>query len=163
MKEKLLFTILTIISTITVSCALSSNQGLIKHAVFFRYKNEVKNKNSKLLEIRKKFLELKNKSLKDGNPYIVSIDSGYANSHEGLDQGLFDGYILTFKNIEDRDYYVGCNQKYKCSEGGFKEAGLPYDIEHDQFKNYIGPLLFDADGDGIPVPEGVFVFDFVAE
>lgn len=149
---------------VQTTCALaSSNQGMVKHTVFFRYKSRVMNNPKQLKEIRRRFLDLKSKSLKNGLPYIVSIDAGYANSSEGLDQNLFDGYILTFKNEEDRDYYVGCNENVKCSEGGFKLAGLPYDRAHDHFKIYVGPLLYDADGDGIPVPEGVFVFDFTAE
>ena len=165
MKHKVL-KLLVISSTLLFSIsglAKSSNTGLVKHAVFFRYKAEVENSQEKLKEVRRRFLALKSKSLKSGKPYIISIDAGYANSAEGVDQGMTDGYILTFKSIADRDFYVGCDQEFKCSEGGYKASGKKYDLAHDKFKSFVGPLLYDKDGDGIPVPEGVFVFDFIAE
>lgn len=139
----------------------SSEQGLVKHVVLFRYNDKVEQNGLIKAEIRKRFLELKKISTKNGRPYIVSINAGYFHGHEGAENGLTDGYILTFKSLEDRDFYVGCDSEYKCSEGGYKSANLPYDKAHDKFKAFVGPLLFDGDGNG-PVGDGVIVFDFVS-
>ena len=49
------------------------------------------------------------------------------------------GYIVTFKNVADRDYYVG------------RPFHTPYDPNHDAFKTFVGPLLDK---------NGAFVFDF---
>lgn len=164
MKTKLLMILcLNFLTSAIFAEEQSSQKGLIKHAVFFRYSDEVSSNPQKLAEIRQRFLALKRKSLKAGESYIISINAGNSNGYEGLEQGMTDGYILTFKSKKDRDYYVGCDQNIKCSDGGYKAAGLPYDKAHDEFKTFVGPLLYDADGDGVPVPEGVFVFDFMTE
>lgn len=158
---KISIIILAIITNLFIN-AQSTDSGLIKHIVLFRYKDNIE-QNAKMKSlIRKNFLELKNKALKNNAPYIVSISAGYFNGHENAENGLTDGYILTFKTIEDRDYYVGCNKEFKCSEGGFKAAGKEYDRKHDEFKAFVGPLLYDSDGNG-PVGDGVIVFDFIAD
>ena len=41
-----------------------------------------------------------------GLPYIVSLDAGYANSPEGQDQGMQQGYIVTFRNIQGKLWFI---------------------------------------------------------
>jgi hypothetical protein len=78
----------------------------------------------------------------------VSIESGKANSKEGADQGMTQGFIVTFKNESDRDYYVG------------KPFSADFDPAHESFKQFVGPLLsVDANGK----IDGVYVFDFTTK
>ncbi|RUS13687.1 stress responsive a b barrel domain-containing protein [Endogone sp. FLAS-F59071] len=73
-----------------------------------------------------------------GTPYILRIQHGCANSHEGADQGFTHGFLVTFADEADRDYYIG-QPEY-------------YDPQHDAFKKFVTPLL-----------AGSFVFDFTVE
>ena len=58
---------------------------------------------------------------------------------------MSQGFIVTFKNESDRDYYVG------------KPFSADFDPAHDEFKQFVGPLLsIDQNGK----LDGVIVFDF---
>ena len=116
---------------------------VIKHFVAFRFKDSVTE--SQRVEVQNRFLALKTNARRNGKNYILSIESGLANSPEGADQGMTQGYIVTFKSAEDRDYYVG------------KPFFADFDPAHDAFKQLVGPLL-DTDDQGKVT--GVFVFDF---
>lgn len=116
----------------------------VKHFVAFKYKPEVTGEQKR--EVRARFMALKNLCLNEaGNKYIVSIEAGSANSPEGADQGLQDGFIVTFKSTADRDYYVG------------RPFSKVFDPAHDQFKAFVGPLLATDEQGHV---NGVFVFDF---
>lgn len=114
--------------------------GLVRHIVLFRYASNVTafQKN----QIKARFLNLKNTCLRNGRPYIVSIEAGSQNSFEQADQGLEQGFIVTFNSQGDRNYYVGhpvvADEKL-------------VDPAHDAFKKIVGPLLDN---------NGVIVFDF---
>lgn len=116
----------------------------IQHVVVFQYKPTVtiQQKN----DIMQRFLALKDASKKDNKPYIVSIVGGESrNSIEGLDRGFDQTFIVTFKNREDFEYYIG------------KPFYSPFDHAHDQFKNDVQSFLaVNEKGE----TTGVMVFDF---
>ncbi len=116
----------------------SAHARPVKHFVAFKFDQSVTTQEKEL--VLKKFLALKNKCLKSNKTYIISIEAGLANSPEGADQGYEQGYIVTFASKQDRDYYVG------------KPFFTNFDPAHDEFKNFVGPLL--------QKDSGAFVFDF---
>jgi hypothetical protein len=117
----------------------SAKQGQVQHFVAFRFLPSVGP--SQQQEVMDRFLALKQlcRNATTGLPYIASLDAGYANSPEGADQKMQEGFIVTFNSVADRDYYVG------------RPFYFPYDPHHDAFKQYVGPLLDK---------NGVYVFDF---
>jgi hypothetical protein len=120
----------------------SSNPGpssLLRHFVAFCYKSSLNEQGRR--EVVDSFLALCTRCKRNGVEYIVSIETGRASSPEGVDQGLVDGFLVTFSSASDRDYYVGTNRD-------------DFDPVHDEFKNFVKPKL--AVG-------GAFVFDFTVE
>jgi hypothetical protein len=117
-----------------------NEDGLVKHTVFFRFKPNTTEDVQR--EVMKRFLALKDLCVNPstGQPYILSLVAGTANSPEGLDQNKTQGYIVTFSSVSDRNYYVG------------QPFYTPFDPHHDAFKKFVGPYV-----DAGP---GVFVFDF---
>ena len=139
--------------------------GTISHFVAFKVRSGVTLAQKRY--IAQQFLALKRKCLRSGRPYIISLQAGAANSHEGVDQGKELGFIVTFKSEGDRNFYVGAPYL----------TDLRYlDPDHAKFKNLIAsnvPSQYAAEThlfDGIPRPlldtpigpNGVFVFDFAA-
>jgi hypothetical protein len=121
--------------------------GLIKHIVLFRYNDSVTTEQKR--HIRDRFKLLAQSCLRNGKPYIISIETGEQNSGEGVDQELEQGFIITFKSEGDRNYYVG---------KGIVQKNGNFDPAHDDFKNFVGTYLH------IPIdPSGVLVFDFKEE
>lgn len=121
--------------------------GRVKHIVLFRYQPEVTA--AQKHEILRRFVTLRSECRRAGAPYVVSIEAGSQSSGEGVDQGLEQGFIVTFRSEGDRNYYVGqpvvTDAKY-------------YDPAHQAFKDFVGPSLH------VPVnPTGVVVFDFAVE
>lgn len=114
--------------------------GTVRHLVLFRYAPSVTP--AQKAEARKRFLALKSQARHGGRHYITSLEAGTQNSGEGADQGLEDGYVVTFQSEGDRNYYVGQPVVTDASH---------YDPAHQAFKEFVGPLL-DKDG--------VVVFDF---
>jgi len=141
---KLLLLVFTLSFLSLFFLAESSNEGLVKHFVGLRYKANVtrQEKIAILLRINELRYQCVNATTK--KPYIVSLDLGLANSHEGLDLKMEHGFIVTFENIDDRDYYVGRPFHY------------PYDPVHDAFKDFILQYL-DI---GSSIGPGGYVFDF---
>ena len=119
-------------------------QGLVKHLVLFRYKNTTSAEQRS--EIAKRFLALQRESLRNGQPYIMSIEYGLQNSGEGADLGLQEGFIVTFKSEGDRNYYVG---RPIITDPAY------YEPAHQAFKDFVGPYINDS-GDS----PGAVVFDF---
>jgi head-tail adaptor len=117
--------------------------GIVRHVVLFRYRSDVTA--SQRSEVIERFLAMRKTSLRDGQPFIVSIETGGQHSGEGADQELEQAFVVTFRSQGDRNYYVGQpvidDQKY-------------YDPVHQRFKDFVGPLL--ASG-------GVVVFDYTVE
>ena len=119
--------------------------GILRHIVLFRY-NETVVDEVKKKDIIKKFLNLATDCRRNGNPYIISIETGSQNSAEGADQNLEQGFLVTFKSEGDRNFYVG---KPIVNGTGF------FDPAHDEFKKFVGPLLHNQGG--------ALVFDFNVE
>lgn len=117
--------------------------GVVRHIVLLRYKPEVSD--AQRIAILERFRNLKNTSLRNGHPYIVAIHAGPQHSHEGIDQGFDQVFILKFRSEGDRNYYVG---PPVITNPAF------YDAERLKFKEVIDPLLAE---------HGVLVFDFTSE
>lgn len=123
------------------------HRGVIRHIVLFRYKPATPESTKE--QIKKRFLALKQLCKRDGRPYIVSIETGAQSSGEGVDQGLEQGFIVTFSSEGDRNYYVGTPV---VSDARY------FDPAHQSFKEWVGPHLHE------PInPTGVVVFDFQVE
>ena len=122
----------------------AEEKGFFRHVVSFAFRPEVTPDQKD--EIVKKFLALKTEAKKDGQRYIVDIEFGLSNSREGADQGMTHNFLITFRSIEDRDFYVG------------KPFSDVFDPAHDAFKTCVGPLLrVNAMTQKI---DGVFVTDW---
>lgn len=114
--------------------------GLVRHIVLFRYAPNVTAEQK--AEAKDRFLALEREAVRDGRSYIVSIETGGELSGEGADQGLEQGFIVTFRSQGDRNYYVG--QPIVTDPAYF-------DAAHQSFKDFVGRLLDQ---------NGVIVFDF---
>jgi len=114
--------------------------GMIRHIVLFRYLEAVTSEQKE--EVIRRFLALRTLSKRNGNTYIVSIETGSEISGEGLDQCFEQGFIVTFKSQGDRNYYVG--------QPVFTDPDF-YDAAHQAFKDFLGPMLDQ---------NGALVFDF---
>lgn len=103
--------------------------GIIRHIVLFRYRPGIKEEELDLITHR--FHEL-GTSPRDGEPYILGIESGDQISTEELGQGFHHAFIVTFASEGDRNYYIG---------EPFITNPSFYDPMHHAFKAFIGPHL----------------------
>lgn len=112
----------------------SSASPLVRHFFTFRYRFSEDRPGviEHLLALRQNCV----KPPQSGVPYIVSIETGKATSHEGLDQGMVDGFLMTFQSEDDHNFYID------------------EDPVHKEFQRFVAPKLDK---------EGVFVFDFTVE
>ncbi len=123
-------------------------EGIVRHFVAFKFLPHISPKI--IQEVNRRFIALIDLCKRNGKAYILSIESGMANSTEGADQGMQIGFIVSFKSQGDRNYYVGqpmINENFVSL----------FDPAHANFKKYIAALLATP-----VVPQGVFVFDFTA-
>lgn len=132
---------------ITFTDSKFNKNGIIRHIVAFRYKDNVTTTEKN--EIKRRFLELKKISKRNKEPYIVSIETGKQTSGEGFAQKFDQIFIVSFQSEGDRNYYVGkpivTDERY-------------YDIAHQKFKDFVEPFLYD------PInPLGAAIFDFTIE
>lgn len=118
--------------------------GLLRHIVLFQLKETATP--AQRQEITDRFHALA-ESCRNGNRYILGIESGAQNSPEGLHRGLEHGFIVSFKSEGDRNYYLG--------EPFIKNPRF-YDPKHHEFKQFVGDYL-------LPGPAGVLVFDFAVD
>jgi hypothetical protein len=114
--------------------------GTIRHIVLFRYSRSVSAAEKTTVERR--FLALKTLAQRAGKPYVLSIEAGVEISGERADQGLEQGFIVTFRSQGDRNYYVG---------QPVVDDPAHYDPAHQAFKDFVAPLLDK---------NGAVVFDF---
>jgi len=119
--------------------------GIVRHVVLFRYAENLDPKTR--VQITNQFLALQNTCLRNGKPYLLSIEVGDQNSGEGANQGLEQGYLVSFRSEGDRNYYVG--------QPVIKDPQF-YDPSHQKFKDALGPLL-------IKNALALLVFDFTVE
>jgi Stress responsive A/B Barrel Domain len=115
----------------------------IQHIVIFKYRPDVTE--SVKTDIARRFIKLKDIARHDGRPYIVSITGGKATSKEGFDQKMDQGFIVTFKNETDRNYWVG------------KPYSELMDPDHQALAKDVDPLLVRDEGGNV---SGIFVFDY---
>jgi hypothetical protein len=108
--------------------------------VLFRYSQNITEAEKTTAERR--FLALKSLAQRAGKSYILSLEAGVEISGEGVDQGLEQGFIVTFRSQGDRNYYVG---------QPVVNDPTHYDPAHQAFKDFIAPLLDK---------NGAVVFDF---
>ena len=114
-------------------------EGSTTHIVLLRYRPEVTS--DERLEVARRFHELA-ETKRDDVPYIDSITSGDQCSGEAP-PGSFDrAFVVTFRSLGDRNFYVG--------EPVFSQPEH-LDAVHAAFKEFVRPLLAD---------DGVLVFDF---
>ncbi len=145
---------------------LSSQIGVVKHLVLFRYKPDTTAADVKM--ITRRFLALKQECKRSGKPYIISLDAGLANSPEGADLGLTHGFLVTFKSENDRDYYVGRLTAGQAGTAILKNADGSdlYEPAHEQFKLDVAQFLYTPPKpvtlEGV-VGNGVLVFDFTTD
>lgn len=114
--------------------------GIVRHIVLFRFAPTTALADADAVTAR--FLALQRDGLRDGLPYIVSIEAGSQSSTEPVGDGFDRGFIVTFASEGDRNYYIG--RPIVDGEGRFDPA-------HDAFKAFVGPFLDTA---------GVVAFDF---
>lgn len=113
--------------------------GVVRHIVLFRYRDAISNEDQR--EVTRRFLALQG-SLRNGAPYIVSIEEGAQNSGEKMDGGFDQAFLVTFRSQGDRNYYVG--------QPIVRNPDF-YDPAHHAFKEFVSEFL---------APEGVLVFDY---
>ncbi|WP_043301375.1 Dabb family protein [Burkholderia paludis] len=114
--------------------------GTVRHLVLLRFAERVPE--SLQREAVEAFLALRDSCVRDGRPYILSIEHGLQGSGEGADRGFEHAFLLSFASEGDRNYYVG---EPVVDDPAF------YDLQHHAFKADIGPLLD---------PQHVLVFDY---
>lgn len=110
--------------------------------VMFRFRPETTVEQRK--EVTRRFLALAGLSRRtDGSPVVVSIETGAQNSGENADEGLEQGYLVTFRSEGDRNFYVG---RPVVNDARY------FDPAHDAFKISVAPYL-----------ASVVVFDFTVQ
>ncbi|MBL8722200.1 MAG: Dabb family protein [Myxococcales bacterium] len=121
--------------------------GLLRHIVLFRYADHVTPADKE--RVMHRFLALQDECRRDGEPYLLGIETGAQASGEGADHGLEQGFLVTFASAGDRNHYAGTpvvdDPRY-------------FDPAHAAFKELVGPLLAPSDDPACPC--GVLVFDF---
>jgi hypothetical protein len=133
----------TLLAGLVIASVAGPALADIQHIVVFRFKADVTAQQK--ADIATRFVGLANVTKHNGKPYIVSITGGKAISKEGFDQGLEYGFVVTFKNESDRDYFVG------------KPYSDAMDPAHKAMVQTVVPAL-EADSTGKPT--GLFVFDY---
>lgn len=76
----------------------------IVHIVYFRFQADAQE--NLIKKTCENFLALAKDCQRDGSTYIKSIRAGKDISIEGKSKGLTHAFVVQFKSIEDRDYYV---------------------------------------------------------
>jgi hypothetical protein len=115
--------------------------GDLVHIVLFRLHDGATDADRR--EVDRRFRALADTE-RDGRRYIRRIRSGPQVSPEGKARGLELGFVVEFESEGDRNWYLG---------RPFVAEDADFDLEHDAFKQFVGPLLAKDDG--------VLVFDFV--
>jgi hypothetical protein len=111
----------------------------VRHIVLFRFADAATEADRAETEERFRALAY---TRRDGEPYILSIESGSQISGEMGEAGFELGFVVSFSSEGDRNFYVG--------EPVISDPEN-FDGEHAKFKQFVGPFLAD-----------VQVFDFVA-
>lgn len=116
-------------------------EGMIRHVVLFKFKAGISAAVKQ--QVAQRFMSMRNDAKRDGHAYIISVEYGDQMSQEAFGLGFEQGYIVTFRSEDDRNYYVG--------EPLINDPAH-YDPVHHAFKAFVGPLLDEK--------MGCLVFDF---
>jgi len=113
---------------VTTFTAPSYKPGTVRHMVLVRFRDGVSE--AQRHSTIEKFLALQRQSLRNGKPYIRSIETGPQISGEGASQGLQQAFIVTFASEGDRNYFIGTPivsdpQHYEPAHAAFKEIFKP--------------------------------------
>lgn len=102
--------------------------GTVHHVVLMRFRDGVNAaQQQKTID---QFLALQKQAMRDGKPYIESIETGPQTSGEGASHGLQQAFIVTFASEGDRNYFIGTPivtdaQHYDPAHEAFKKVFLP--------------------------------------
>jgi hypothetical protein len=117
--------------------------GVLRHIVLIRFRPTALVAEAE--EVVRRFLALGHECVRDGEPYIESIETGPQLSIEGAGEGFDRAFLLTFSSEGDLNYYLGRPAV---------EAPGSFDPAHDAFKEFVGPFVDTA---------GIVAFDFRPE
>lgn len=117
--------------------------GVVRHIVLVRFKPGVTA--AQRQTIIQAYLDLQKQSLRNGKPYIQSIETGPQISGEGAGHGYEQAFITTFSSQGDRNYFIGTPV---VTDAHYYEAA------HATFKKIFKPLL---------AKDGLVSFDFAAQ
>ncbi|KAG8908234.1 hypothetical protein FRB99_008299 [Tulasnella sp. 403] len=92
------------------------------HIVLFKYKQGVADDDKNSVAQQFEALARSCVSPDTGKPYIASIDAGTNYSEEGKDKGYDHGFVVTFHNEADRQYYLNTDPAHQA----FKESSKPH-------------------------------------
>jgi Stress responsive A/B Barrel Domain len=138
--KRSIVTKLVLVGLLTCSTAAFGN---VVHVLAFRYKPGVTE--AQRADFARRILALRTTAKRNGRPYIVSIRGGRAISHEGFDRDLEQLFLVEFRTINDRNFFVG----------------PPYirnmDPVHRAAADVIEP---NVERSASGKPSGLFVFDF---
>lgn len=124
--------------TDVLATAADHRPGDLLHIVLFRFRADTTT--AQRADVQGRFLALADGE-RDGRRYIRSIRSGPQASPEGAGHGFDVGFVVEFASEGDRNFYLG---RPFVGDAAF-------DVPHDAFKAFVGPLV-----------EDVLVFDLVA-
>ncbi|WP_408884418.1 Dabb family protein [Komagataeibacter xylinus] len=107
------------------------HRGLVRHIVLFRFLPTITD--DQRAEVVRRFMALARTSRReDGSPVVVSIETGAQISGEGVDDGLQQGFVVTFRSEGDRNYYVG---RPVVTDPAY------FDPAHEAFKKFAAPYI----------------------
>lgn len=103
-------------------------KGTLQHVVLIRFRDGVSA--AQRQQIAQQYMALQKQSLRNGKPYIVSIQAGPQFSGEGFSHGLQQAFITTFSSEGDRNYFIGTPvvtdpHHYEPTHAAFKEVFKP--------------------------------------
>ncbi|AND15609.1 Dabb family protein [Rathayibacter tritici] len=117
--------------------------GTLRHIVLIRFRPTALAAEAE--EVVRRFLALADECVREGRPYIESIETGPQLSIEGAGEGFDRAFLLTFSSEGDLHYYLGRPAVQDPAH---------WDPAHDAFKEFVGPFVDTA---------GIVAFDFRPE
>ncbi len=107
---------------------------IVKYTIVFRYLKTTTVAQQE--EVRKRFMELKEKAKRNGHQYIVSIQDTMQNDLRWVDKKSDQCFTIIFHTEGDRNYFVGTpvirNPNF-------------YDTAYQEFKEFAAPFLKNND------------------
>ncbi|MCE2563079.1 Dabb family protein [Komagataeibacter sp. FNDCF1] len=105
--------------------------GMVRHIVMFRFLPTITD--AQRAEVVRRFMALGQVSRReDGSPVISAIETGAQISGEGVDEGLQQAFLVTFRSEGDRNYYVG---RPVVTDPAY------FDPAHEAFKKFAAPYI----------------------